>query len=68
MYHPTILCINDYYQFAVMYGGRFRTYFSLRRIYRSLSDWADLMLYFGKGNERGRKRGNKADQSNSGLG
>lgn len=26
------------------------------------------MLYFGKGNERGKKRGNKADWSNSGLG
>lgn len=26
------------------------------------------MLYFGKGNERGRKRSNKADWSNSGLG
>lgn len=46
-YNPTTLRI-DCYQFAVIYGGRFRTYFSLGRIYRSASDRSDLMLYFGK--------------------
>lgn len=46
-YYPTTLRI-DCYQFAVIYGGRFRTYFSLGRIYRSPSDRADLMLYLGK--------------------
>lgn len=56
------------YQFAVMHGGRFRTYFTLGRIYRFVGDWAGLMLRFGKGNERGRERGHKADWSNSGLG
>lgn len=57
VYHPSLLPSNDYYQFAVIYGGRFRTYFSLGRIYRSVTDWADLMLYFGKGNERGKEKG-----------
>lgn len=56
------------YQFAEMHGGRFRTCFTLGRIYRSVGDWAGLMLHLGKGNERGRKRGHKADWSNSGLG